>query len=153
MIKYITLLTIIFLSSCTNLSHSQLAGDVTVNVQANLNAQVTVGEQINGEGSETLLFWFLRFPGTRYRASGSTTSMTSNNPAVQSVPIISSFNMFNPLNIVENAKGEALYDAMSTTNADIIINPKYEIIETDYFFYKTVKCKVTGLKGTIKKVQ
>ena len=33
------------------------------------------------------------------------------------------------------------------------INPKFTITETDYFIFKTVKCEVTGLKGTINKVQ
>ena len=55
--------------------------------------------------------------------------------------------------IVENAKGEAIHDAITTSKADIIINPKFTITETDYFIFKTVKCEVTGLKGTINKVQ
>ena len=39
------------------------------------------------------------------------------------------------------------------SKADIIINPKFLITENDFFFYKTVKCEVTGLKGTVTKVK
>jgi len=150
---YLLVSTILLLNSCTNVSYNQLAGDVSVNVEANLNASITVGEKITGSGSETVLFWFIRFPGTRYRASGNTTSMTSSSPAITRMPIASAFNFLNPYSIIENAKGEAVYDAITSSKADIIINPKYIITENDFFFYKTIKCEVSGLKGTIKKVQ
>ena len=150
---YITLMSILFLSSCTNISYNQLSGDVKVNVKADLDATVSVGEKITGNGSETVLFWFIRLPGTRYRASGNTTSMTFSNPATPSVPFVSSFNFLNSFNVIENAKGEAIHDAITSSKADIIINPKFLITENDFFFYKTVKCEVTGLKGTVTKVK
>ena len=150
---FLSLVFILLLAGCTNVSYNQLAGDVKINIEADLDATITVGEKIYGIGSETLLLWFIRLPGTRYRASGNTTSMTFSNPSTTKVPFASSFNFLNPYNIIENAKGEAIYDAISASKADIIINPKFLITENDYFFYKTVKCEVSGLKGTISKVK
>ena len=79
--------------------------------------------------------------------------MSYSNPSTYKIPLLSSFSFLDPTTIIENAKGEAVYDAINSSKADIIINPKFLITENDFFFYKTIKCEVTGLKGTIKKVQ
>ena len=142
---YIITILIILLSSCTNTSFNQLSSDININVEANLNATIKVGEKINGTGSESSFLWVFRVPGIKYRSSGASTSMTSSYPAGS--------NILSMFSIVENAKGEAIHDAITTSKADIIINPKFTITETDYFIFKTVKCEVTGLKGTISKVQ
>jgi len=142
---YIIILLTIFLNSCTNTSFNQLSSDIDVNVQANLNANVKVGEKISGTGSESSFLWIFRVPGVKYRSSGASTSMTSSFPAGN--------NILSMFSLVENAKGEAIHDAITTSKADIIINPKFTITETDYLIFKTVKCEVTGLKGTINKVQ
>ena len=143
--NYIILVLLLFLSSCTNTSFNQLTSDVNVKVEANLNASIKVGEKITGSGSESSFLWFFRVPGIKYRASGNTSSLTNSNPA--------SYSFMNFFNIVENAKGEAIHDAITTSKADLIINPKFTIIENDYLLFKTVKCEVSGLKGTINKVQ
>ena len=143
--KYIIFILFLFLTSCTNTSFNQLTSDVNVKVEANLNASIKVGEKITGNGSESSFLWVFRVPGIKYRASGNTSSLTSSNPATHS--------FMNFLNIVEHAKGEAIHDAITTSKADLIINPKFTIIENDYLLFKTVKCEVTGLKGTINKVQ
>ena len=142
---YLALIVVVLCTSCTNVSYNQLSGDVDINIKADLNATVTVGEKITGIGSETVVMWLFRMPGTRYRASGNTTSLSNSNP--------SSYSFLNFFNIVEHAKGEAIHDAITKSKADLIINPKFSITENDYLLFKTVKCEVTGLKGTINKVQ
>ena len=142
---YILTILIVLLNSCTNTSFNQLSSDIDINVEANLKATVKVGEKINGTGSESSFLWIFRVPGVKYRSSGANTSMTSSYPGW--------WNIFSMFSIVENAKGEAIHDAITTSKADIIINPKFTITETDYLIFKTVKCEVTGLKGTINKVQ
>ena len=142
---YIITILIILLNSCTNTSFNQLSSDININIEANLNATIKVGEKINGTGSESSFLWIFRIPGIKYRSSGASTSMTSSYPARN--------NILSMFSIVENAKGEAIHDAITTSKADIIINPKFTITETDYLIFKTVKCEVTGLKGTISKVQ
>tara|TARA_B100001094_G_scaffold327021_1_gene384310 strand:- start:1033 stop:1467 length:435 start_codon:yes stop_codon:yes gene_type:complete len=143
--KHLTLILFLLLTSCTNTSFNQLTSDVNITVEANLNASIKVGEKITGNGSESSFLWIFRVPGIKYRASGNTSSLTSSNPAT--------YSFMNFFNIVEHAKGEAIHDAITTSKADLIINPKFTIIENDYLLFKTIKCEVTGLKGTINKVQ
>ena len=127
------------------MSFNQLASDVDVKVEANLNANVKVGEKITGSGSESVFLGIFRVPGIKYRASGNTTSLSNMTP--------STYGFLNMFNIVEHAKGEAIHDAIQSSSADLIINPQFTITENDYFFYRTVKCDVTGKKGTIKKIK
>ncbi len=143
--KHIFLVLFLILSGCTNTSFNQLASDINVKVEANLEATIKVGEKISGSGSESAFLWVFRVPGIKYRASGNTTSLTSSNP--------STYSFLNFFNIIEHAKGEAIHDAITKSKADLIINPKFTITENDYFLFKTVKCEVTGLKGTVNKVQ
>jgi len=154
MYKTIFALLSLILFSCTNVSYNQLAGDIDVKVTADLDASITVGDKISGKGSETLILFVFRLPGTRYRAEGSAVTMNSTSPAQFKLPLYSSFFGFmNPFNIVEHAKGEAIHDAITSSNADLLINPKFTITEQDYFFYKSIKCEVTGRKGTIKSIK
>ena len=67
--KYICIIITLLITSCTNVSYNQLEGNVDVKITANLNADITVGDKISGNGSETLIFWFIRLPGNKYRAS------------------------------------------------------------------------------------
>ena len=118
------------------------------------NNDFQIGDNITGTGSETTILFFFKLPGTRYRAEGNTTAMHSSSPSTLKFPILSSlFSSFNPFNTTEQAKGEAIYDAITSSNADLIINPQFIITEQDYLFYKTVKCEVSGKKGTIKNIK
>ena len=149
--RIIFILSTLLLFSCTNVSYNQLAGDIDVNVTADLEASITVGDKISGKGSETVILFLFRLPGTRYKAEGSTMAMSSSSPSKFKVPFLSSaLGFMNPFNVTQHAKGEAIHDAITSSNADLIINPKFIITEQDYFFYKSVKCEVTGRKGTIK---
>ena len=152
--RIIFILSTLLLFSCTNVSYNQLAGDIDVNVTADLEANITVGDKISGSGSETVILFLFRLPGTRYKAEGSTMAMSSSSPSKFKVPFFSSaFGFMNPLNVTQHAKGEAVHDAITSSNADLIINPKFIITEQDYFLYKSVKCEVTGRKGTIKSIK
>lgn len=50
------------------------------------------------------------------------------------------------------AKSAAAYKACAENKADVIICPRYYIIVNSYPFYKEVRVKVFGYKGTIKGV-
>ena len=143
--KQIFIISLIIFTGCTNMSFNQLTSDVDVKVEANLEASVKVGEKITGSGSESSFLGIFRIPGVKYRASGNTTSLSNMNP--------STYSFLNFFNIVEHAKGEAIHDAITLSNADLIINPKFIITEDDFFLFKTVKCQVTGKKGTIKSIK
>ena len=152
--RFIYIIILLTSYSCSNISYNQLAGHIDISVKAELDANITVGENITGTGSETLVLFFIRWPGTKYRAEGSTMALSSSSPSTFKMPILSNtLNSFNPFNIIEHAKGQAIHNAITSSNADVIINPKFIITESDFFFYKTVKCEVTGKKGTIKTIK
>ena len=155
MLKYLFCITISLLSlSCSNVSYNQLAGDIDISIKAELEANITVGDNISGVGSETVVFFIFRWPGTKYRAEGSTMVLDTSSPSTFKIPVLSNtLNSLNPFNVVEHAKGQALHNAITSSNADVIINPKFIITEQDFFIYKTVKCEVTGKKGTIKTIK
>ena len=50
----------IFAIGCTNISYNQLAADINVNVVADLEASITVGDKISGQGSETVILFFFK---------------------------------------------------------------------------------------------
>ena len=146
--RYILIITTLYFTSCTNVSYNQLSGNVDVNISAELNADITVGDKISGNASETIILWLFRLPGTRFKAQGDVVAFSSSKPSDVKVPILSSiFSFINIFNVIENVKGEAIHDAITLSNADLIVNPKFIITEDDFFFFKTVKCEVTGKKG------
>ena len=151
---FIYILLALFSISCTNVSYNQLNGTIDVNISANLNADITVGDNISGSGDETVILWFFRLPGKRFKAEGDVVAFSSSAPSSAKIPVLSSiFNTFNTFNAIENAKGQAIYDAITLSNADLIVNPKFTITEDDFFLFKTIKCEVTGKKGIIKSIK
>ena len=56
-------------------------------------------------------------------------ALDSYSPSTYKIPVLSNtLNSFNPFNIIEHAKGQAIHNAITSSNADIIINPKFIII-------------------------
>ena len=153
--KYIAILfTTLFLTSCTNVSYNQPFNSLDINITSDFKADITVGDNITGKGTETVILWFFRLPGKRFKAEGNISAYSTSSPSTTKVPIVSSlFNSINVFNVIENAKGQAIHDALTLSNADLIINPKFTITEDDFFIFKTVKCEVTGKKGTIKSIK
>ena len=133
--KYIFLILVLFTTSCTNVSYNQLDGNVDINITANLNADITVGDKISGTGSETVILWLFRLPGKRFKSEGGVVAYSSESPAGINIPILSSlFNTINVFNVVENAKGQAIHDAITLSNADLIVNPKFTIQRMIFLF-------------------
>jgi len=153
--RYILIfLGVLYFNSCTNVSYNQPSNSFDINVTSNLKADISVGDNISGKGTETVILWFFRLPGKRFKAEGNISAYSSSSPSNTKIPIVSSiFNSINVFNVIENAKGQAIHDAITLANADLIINPKFTITEDDFFLFKTVKCEVTGKKGTIKSIK
>ena len=51
------------------------------------------------------------------------------------------------------ARNAAAYKATTSANADIILAPQYVVTIEDYFFYKSINCKVKGYPGYIKGIK
>jgi len=131
-------LNILVLWSCTSLTKSQFSAPFYSNVNAeHIKADVVTGEKISGSASKTTIFKIFSFGLPGKYASGVNYGNSSGFAGVG----YDSFSL---------AKEAAAYDAVSKSNADIIVNPEYVIEENDYFLFSTVHVTVTGFKGTIK---
>lgn len=51
------------------------------------------------------------------------------------------------------ARNAAAYNATTSVKADIILAPQYVLTTEDYFFYKSINCKVKGFPGFVKGVK
>tara|TARA_B100000941_G_scaffold92450_1_gene64201 strand:+ start:502 stop:903 length:402 start_codon:yes stop_codon:yes gene_type:complete len=123
----LTILLICF-SCSSSLHQSGLGGSVNVSANADLNADVTVGGEIQGYAKESYLFGFFEISsiGPRLVVAG------VGNSEVCSA---------------------AAYDAVNSSGADVIVNPKYVIESNSNLFTRTEECTVTGLKGTINTIK
>ena len=51
------------------------------------------------------------------------------------------------------ARNAAAYNATTGAQADIILAPQYVLTTDDYFFYKSINCKVKGFPGYVRGVE
>ncbi len=51
------------------------------------------------------------------------------------------------------ARNAAMYDAVTKGKADVMMAPQYVLTVDDYFFYKSINCKVKGYPGVLKGVK
>jgi hypothetical protein len=52
--------------------------------------------------------------------------------------------------ILPDARNAAVYNACERSKSDLILAAKYEVEKTNYFFYSTINCTVTGFPAVIK---
>lgn len=134
--------TAILASGCSSYNISQPIAPVAGAVKTNLKADVAVGESISGESKVNILFGFLKLGGDSHFADGVTYGADSGSAL--------SLAAFDP---VSSAKAAAAYKAVKSSNADLIVAPRYEVSIQDYFIFKKVDVKVTGNKGSINNIR
>ena len=137
-IKMISLSLFIMLvgTSCSTTSTASKAvwGPAVYVDDGRLESDVSVGRRIEGEGSATYILGFIPI-GNKYTVEG-----------VWGGGIGSMLTDFlNP----QHAKMEATYNAISSSGADMIVEPKYQVTETNFFLWKHVTAKVWGFKGQV----
>ena len=120
-------------STNTAMNSYGISGPSIVIDSENLESNLTIKGRISGEGSTTYLFGILPM-GDTHRVEG----VWSEKPSL----ISSVFNK-------DHAKMEATYDALVSSGADMIIEPRYEIITQKTLLWTIVTAKVRGFKGTI----
>ncbi|WXL25188.1 hypothetical protein WG219_18065 [Ectopseudomonas mendocina] len=129
-------------TGCTSLNVSQPIAPVAGAVKTDLKADVTVGESISGKSQVNILFGVLKFGGDTQFADGVTYGAESGGGM--------SLAAFDPVSSVKSA---AAYKAVKSSNADLIVAPRYEVNVQDYFIFKKVDVTVTGNKGTINNIR
>lgn len=125
-------------TGCSSFHQSQPNASLASSVNANLKANIEVGEQITGKSEVAVILGIFDVGTTGKSADG--VSYGSGTGGLTS------------FGTIETAKSEAAYDAVTKSKADIIVMPRYTIQENGFFLYKTINVTVVGLKGTIKSV-
>ncbi|AZC29856.1 hypothetical protein PUP68_10615 [Pseudomonas chlororaphis] len=138
--KFIALSTLIAASGCTSYNISQPAAPIDSQVKADLKADVAVGEAISGQSSVNILFGVLKFGGDTQFADGVTYGGDTGG----------GLGMLDPVSAVKSA---AAYKAVKASGADLIVAPRYEVSEENYFVFKKVSVTVKGNKGSIRSIQ
>lgn len=129
-------------SGCSSYNISQPIAPVAGAVKTDLKADVAVGESISGQSQVNILFGFIKFGGDNQFADGVTYGAESGSGL--------SLAAFDP---VSSAKAAAAYKAVKSSNADLIVAPRYEVSVQDYFVFKKVDVKVIGNKGSINSIR
>ena len=130
---------ILMLSGCASLTKSQFSAPFTPGpiVNAPIKADIAIGEKISGKASSTTIFKIFKLGSSGKYASGVNYGINGG---------LGGF-VYDPFSADKEA---AAYDAVTNSNADIILAPEYIIEVTDYLIFSKVHVTVTGYKGTIK---
>ena len=133
-LKTISGLLVLFLAtSCsthTSMDSYSVSGPSIMIDDESLESSITIGDRISGTGSSTYLLGFWK---------------TGDSHEVQGV-WGGGLSMFSK----DHAKMEATYNALKQSNADMIIEPRYEVVtKKSSFLWTTITAKVTGFRGTI----
>jgi hypothetical protein len=137
----------ISLSACsTNFNKSQIGGALDVHVKSNLSADVEVdmSKKIQGLASATKWLFLFTATGPNQYADGVAFNADGSN----------SGGIFGP-GIVEEVKAAAVYNAVTSGKAEIIVAPQYIMKTKSVFlgFYKEISVQVSGYAGRIKTIK
>lgn len=142
-LKCVALATLIAAASgCVSYNVSQPSSPINSRVDANLKADVAVGEAISGQSSVNILFGFFKFGGDSQFADGVAYGAESGG-AMGGLGL-------DPVSAVKSA---AAYKAVKASGADLIVAPRYEVTEESYFIFKKVAVTVKGNKGSIRSIR
>lgn len=129
-------------SGCASYNVSAPSAPVGGSVTADLKADVKVGEKISGESSTSILFGFLNIGGDTQFADGVAYGGSAGGGLGGLLP-----------DPISTTKAAAAFKAVKSSDADLIVAPRYEVNVMDYFIFKKVDVKVTGNKGTINSIR
>jgi hypothetical protein len=133
------LITAIGTAGCSTVHTSQYASPVLATVDAHLKANVEVGPKIAGSSSSTTLFGIFTFGPNKF-ADGVNYGFETGGG-------------FLNLDCFAAVKSAAAYQAVTNSNSDLIIAPKYTVEYNNYFIFSTKNATVSGYKGVLKGVE
>ena len=143
MFKIVIIVLMIMTSGCTSINRSYLNSSMNVTIDSPMKAKIDVdmnNKLVGYASGGYFLHLFMTSGDNRY-----TDNVTFNNTMT---------GLFSSWSKVNAVKAAAAYNALRTTNADIIVNPQYVIEENHWNpFYKLIKVKVTGYPGKIAAIK
>ena len=121
-----------FVTGCATVHRSHIYKPVNVTVDSTLNAKIDAGtnKKLRGTSRGTYLFGFIKLSGPNKYADG-----------------------YGGIGYIGNSKSAAAYDALSKSEGDLLISPRYRIVEKNYLLYQTVEVDVSGYEGKIKSIE
>ena len=129
-------------SGCVSYNTSQPSSPIDSTVKADLKADIAVGDAISGQSSVNILFGFIKFGGDSQFADGVSYGAESGLG-------LGGLGL-DPVSAVKSA---AAYKAVKSSGADLIVAPRYEVNEENYFLFKKVSVTVKGNKGNIRSIR
>ena len=147
-IKLIGCISILLvLASCTSL-HKSTQSTAVYAPNARIkpiyaDVDVKLDKKLEGTASSTYFFFFKVEGDTKY-ADGVHYSIGGGSSVISSIPFLGIFSSAKKNGLVRQA---AAYNAMSTSDADILVNPQYMIETKSYLFLKQFRATVTGYAG------
>ena len=138
-----SILIIIAASGCTSINRSYLDSSMKVTIDSPMRAKIDVdmNNKLVGYASGGYFLHFFMTSGDNRYADNVTFNHDRSG-------------LFSSWSKVNAVKAAATYNALRTSNADIIVNPQYVIEENHWNpFYKLIKVKVTGHPGKISAIK
>ncbi len=134
----------LFLLSCTSINKGHLNSGIHLSVTSEMNARIEVDttKKLTGYASGVYLLHLFKVSGDSKYADG-----------IKYGNVEASF-LEKWFSKVYDVKAAASYNAIRTSNADVLVSPQY-IIETNNWnpLYKQIKVKVTGYPGRIVSIK
>jgi hypothetical protein len=137
------LLALVMGSGCSSVQKSQINRPVQIEIRSDMKAHVDVDmtKKLVGYASGGYLFNLIKVAGDDKYLDH--VAFNGHEPGI-----------FSFLSKVNTIKGAAAYNAIRTSDADILVNPQYVVEESHWNpFYKQIKVKVTGYPGKIIKIK
>ena len=124
-------------TSCTSIG-------ISISSPMDARIDVDMTKKLVGYASGGYLFHLLRVSGDNKFADG----IQYNSPGNSDPNFLETLTA--GLSKVDSVKSAAAYNAIRTSDADVLINPQYVIEESNWNpFYKLIKVKVTGYPGKV----
>ncbi len=145
MLRFLVFITcLIMIMGCSSINKSHMNAAIQIGITSPMDAKIDVDmtKKLVGYASGGYLFHLLKVSGDNKFADG----INFNSSGEQGF-LASTLKTFSK---IEEVKAAAAYNAIRTSDADVLISPQYVIEEGNWNpFYKLIKVKVTGYPGKV----
>lgn len=130
---------LVLISSCSSINKSHKNSSIAISIDTPMVAKVDVDmtKKLTGYASGGYLFHLLKMSGDNKYIDG--VRFNGKSPSIFSI-----------VSKISEVKAAATYNAVRTSEADILVDPQYVVEESNWNpFYKLIKVKVTGYPGRV----
>lgn len=129
---------------CKSTNMSKVSSPVATVIEAPLVADITVGQDIKGESSATVILGLFTIGADSKFADNVNYNVAQSSG--MTLPFLGDA-------IASNVKAAAAYKACESGNAEILVAPRYTLEVEDYFVFKTITATVNAKKGTLVNIK